>query len=300
MNLKPLTAESYDDIYPFYQNFHINASELSFTNLFMWRHKYQFHYVILENYLWICNIKNESTYYFSQPLGDYSDKKGLYCSINTLFDFLSEKNMKLIVKKADIRFVEAANAVGFTPTVEEDRNSFDYIYDFSELSALSGNKYHKKKNHINKFMKTIPEFSYIPLTPESLPLLVQQYHHWFDENQREGQEQDFAEEKLAIKVALDHYGLLKFKGGMIEIEGKIQAYTLGEALNNDTLLVHIEKANNDIPGLYPLINQLFLQNQTESFTWVNREQDLGLEGLRKAKLSYHPVSFTKKYILRFS
>lgn len=300
MNLNPLTAESSEELLTFYRDFRIEASELSFTNLFMWRYKYQFHYVILENFLWICNIKNDSTYYFSQPIGDYSDSERLFKSIETLQRLLSDKSMPLIIKKADQRFVEVARRIGFSPTVEEERNAFDYIYDFPELSALAGKKYHKKKNHINNFMKSVPDFTYIPLTPSTLPLLVQAYQNWFDENPREGLEQDYAEEKQAIKEALDHYELLGFNGGMIEIDGKIEAYTLGEALNNDTLLIHIEKANNAIPGLYPLINQLFLQNQIQSFTWINREQDLGLEGLRKAKLSYHPAFFIEKYILRFT
>ncbi len=300
MKLVPVSHESYSVIINYYNTFRIEASELSFTNLFMWRHKYNFHYIIVGDYLWICNIKNESTYYFSQPLGDYSQSDALRLSILELKAMLTEKGMSLIIKKADMSFMSVLQELDFNTDIQEDRNSFDYVYDFGELSALAGNKYHKKKNHINKFMKTVPDFTYYALTEETLPLLKESYHFWFDENPREGLEEDSNSEKHAIEEALNHFELLNFKGGMIQIGGKIEAYTLGEALNPDTLLIHIEKANNAFAGLYTVINQLFLTNQTTDFLWINREQDLGIEGLRKAKLSYHPAFFIEKFIVRFS
>lgn len=299
MELLPLNPNCYSLFRPYYEKMNLLASELNYTNLWMWRHKYRFHYLISHGFLWICNIKNESSYYFSQPIGDYKAIDSLIASIQDIQEFLGMLNIPLIIKKTDTNFVSLLSSLPFTVGVVEDPSSYDYIYSFEELLTLPGNKYHKKRNHINKFTKSVTEFNYIPLSVDSLPLLQRSYIHWFDNNERESSDDDFKEEAKAIKEALDSYSVLNFEGGMIVIDSRVEAYTLGERLNADTFLVHIEKANPSIPGLYPMIHQSFLQNLSSPYKWVNREQDLGIEGLRKAKLSYYPTHFIEKYILYF-
>lgn len=299
MELRPLTRDALSLIKPYYEQYRLEASEVNLTNLFMWRHKYQFHYLIVEGFLWICNKKNASTFYFSQPIGDYSDPQAVVQSVITLKAWLLEQGSPLVIKKSDRVFLHLIQASELTAEVIEERDAFDYIYTFEDLKALPGNLYHKKKNHISKFMRSVAECDYLPLNDTTIEDLRNNFSEWFDLYAREGLEEGLAQERQAIEEMLSVYGQLPFSGAMILIDGKVEAYTLGEQLNDDTLLIHIEKANPNLPGLYPYINQQFLMHQTHPYQWVNREQDLGLEGLRKAKLSYHPAYFVEKYTLRF-
>jgi len=163
------------------------------------------------------------------------------------------------------------------------------------LIELKGRKYHRKRNHIKQFQEKY-SFQYIPLAPEWIPQCLQLQTEWCDLRDCEASP-GLLNESLAIKEAFTHFEELGVKGGAILINGKVEAFTLGDPLNPETIVIHIEKANPAYEGLYPTINQAFLEHQGSGYTYVNREQDLGEEGLRKAKESYFPHHLVNKYTI---
>ena len=176
-----------------------------------------------------------------------------------------------------------------------DRDNSDYVYLTRDLIQLSGNKYHRKKNHLNQFTKK-HVFEYRELTVELVECFLEMQEGWCQ--LRECTEKpDLLAEDYAIREALTRFEELEYQGGAILMNSRVQAFSLGEPLNGDTAVIHVEKANPDIPGLYAAINQLFCSNAWSHLTYVNREQDMGLEGLRKAKESYYPHHMVNKYTL---
>lgn len=182
---------------------------------------------------------------------------------------------------------------GFTSV--PDRDYSDYIYLRSDLAELSGKKYHAKRNHLARFNKLDYEFS--PITEKDyddcILYLVDNY------NSSGKSDHSFIAEQFAINTFFSYFDALELKGGIIRIDGKIAAVTVGERLNSDTFCVHIEKADTSYEGIYAGINNLFVRSAAEGSTYINREEDLGLEGLRKAKLSYHPAFILNKHIVTF-
>ena len=177
--------------------------------------------------------------------------------------------------------------------ITPDRDNSDYVYLTEDLIKLEGNKYHGKKNHINKFKKN-HAYTYASLTPDLVQECLALESQWCDIRHCE-LFPGLAGEERAIYEALTNMDHLDFKGGVILLNGKVEAFALGEQLNPETAVIHIEKANPAFEGLYQLINQEFCAHEWKDIPYINREQDLGEEGLRKAKLSYHPHHLVKKY-----
>lgn len=180
-------------------------------------------------------------------------------------------------------------------TVEDDRDSSDYIYLRSDLVDLSGRKYHAKRNHLARFKELNCEYSLITENDldECIIFCTETY------NNADSPDHSFIAEQFAINTYFSHFRELGLAGGIIRAEGKIIALTLGERLNSDTFCVHIEKADTAYAGIYAGINNLFVRSSMDGMKYVNREEDLGIEGLRKAKLSYHPAFILRKYTVTF-
>jgi len=276
-----LDIEDKSIIRSYLEAFQIQASELSFTNLYVWRNKYNFHYIVLNNYLWIINVK-DNFYYLSQPIGDYDKKEELLTSINMMKNFLGDR--PFVMKKVEERFVEILMKSELSCLFKEVRNDFDYIYDFKGLKNLSGKTYRKKKNHINQFLKKY-DWHYADLDVDGFSDIKVICDQWFE---------DVNDEKKAIDDLLLNYEALDVSGGILYIENRPVAFIIGEELNQDTLVIHFEKGNNNYHGVYPMVFHEYI-NSIDNYRYINREQDLGIAGLRKSKLSYHPVKFIKKY-----
>jgi uncharacterized protein len=265
-------------------------SEFTFTNLFIWRHAYQLKVSRLKNFLCLLSDQGENSFFFP-PIGE-GDMVECY---RVLLQYLKEKGAlpkiarvpEAVVAKTDWK------AEGFV--AELDRAQSDYIYLTEDLIKLEGRKYHRKRNHIKQFKEKY-SYQYIPLTSEWISECLRLETEWCDLRHCETIP-GLLNESLAIKEALTHFQSLGMKGGAILINGKVEAFTLGEPLNGDTVVIHIEKANPAYEGLYTLINQAFLEKQWSGCTYVNREQDLGEEGLRKAKESYFPHHMINKYTI---
>ena len=168
-----------------------------------------------------------------------------------------------------------------------DREYSDYIYEVDDLIRLSGSKYHGKKNHLNKFLNTYA------FSEDNIEECRRMKEEWAV--RKGGDIEEYREELDIIDKVLDNYDKFNLIGGLIRIDGKVSAFTIGEAISEDTFVTHFEKADEDIPGLYQAINQQFAANSISGFKYVNREDDIGLPGIRQAKLSYRPVMMFDKY-----
>lgn len=179
-------------------------------------------------------------------------------------------------------------------SVELDRDYMDYIYRVDELVALSGKRFHGKRNFLARFYRQ--NWSFEPITAENLGDCLKMNGQWC-ENHGCRHDPTLREEACAVGISLRHFADLHFFGGLLRVDGQVVAYTLAEELNPDTVVIHMEKAFSHIPGAYPAINREFLAQMCEKYTYVNREEDLGVEGLRKAKLSYYPTLLLPKYLV---
>jgi len=287
---KDLSLEEKPLLDTLFKHFPPLLSEFTFTNLFIWRHAYQLKVSRLKNFLCLLSDQGENSFFF--PAIGEGDMVECY---RVLLQYLKEKGAlpkiarvpEAVVAKIDWK------AEGFV--AELDRAQSDYIYLTEDLIKLEGRKYHRKRNHIKQFKEKYT-YQYIPLTSEWISECLRLETEWCDLRHCEVIP-GLLNESIAIKEAFTHFEELGLKGGAILINGKVEAFTLGEPLNQDTVVIHIEKANSAYEGLYSLINQAFLENQWSEYTYVNREQDLGEEGLRKAKESYFPHHMVNKYTI---
>jgi len=299
-------------------------SEFTFTNLFIWRHAYQIKISHLKNFLCLF-AENRDHPFFFPPIGEGDAVECCQALLQSMKESGVPVKIARVPEEVASRFDWKAE--GFM--VELDRDQSDYIYLSEDLILLQGRKYHRKRNHIKQFKEKYA-YQYLPLTPELISDCLRLQTEWCDLRQCEVIP-GLHNESIAIKEAFSHFEALgvhpvrksiealpppeivskydpvtdqrKFfsngvKGGVILINDKVEAFTLGEPLNQNTVVIHIEKANPAFDGLYPMINQAFLENHWSGYTYVNREQDLGEEGLRKAKESYFPHHMVNKYTLR--
>lgn len=179
-----------------------------------------------------------------------------------------------------------------------DRSSFDYVYAIDDLADLRGRKFQKKRNHFNRFRAEHPDYEITPLTRESLPDIQNMVNDWYLHRLQIDPEGDYMLESIAINRAIQNYEDLHMEGVMLTEGGKILAFTMGSRLGQDTFDIHFEKAREDVDGAYAAVNCEFaryLRLKYPGTAYLNREDDLGLEGLRKAKLSYNPHHLVEKY-----
>ncbi|MBD3215545.1 MAG: DUF2156 domain-containing protein [Candidatus Lokiarchaeota archaeon] len=179
---------------------------------------------------------------------------------------------------------------------KEDRVNWDYVYDKEDLIALEGNKYRSKRRLLEKFLEQY-DYEFHLVSEEWIDKCRSLQNKWCIINECQSNE-DLEQEQIAIDRFMDHYAALDYNGGLLLVDGKPAGYTFGEMLNEDTNVIHIEKAHTYYEGSYQAINNMFLQKCCEeNANFVNREQDLGVPGLRKAKQSYHPKYMVKKYVV---
>ena len=178
-----------------------------------------------------------------------------------------------------------------------DRDSYDYVYAIDDLADLKGKKYQKKRNHYNRFRDNYPNCTIEPITGENLPQVKQMLEDWYAQRQESDPSGDYHMEQAAIYKALRHYDQLGLEGIVLINEDRILAMTIGSRLSGDTFDIHFEKARAEADTAYTVINCEFaryLRAKYPEIQFLNREDDLGLEGLRKAKLSYYPHHLVEK------
>jgi hypothetical protein len=256
----------------------------------MWRHHYRPHWLEWGDCLFIILETGNEPPFGLPPVGSRDKEKAL----DFFFDELrkGDDTPKVCRVSEDFinRFVDPSRY-----DVYLDRDNSDYVYSTRDLIHLSGRKYHKKKNHLNKFLKHY-RFEYRSLDIELVECFLEMQESWCQ--MRECVENpSLLAEDYAVREALTHFESLAYQGGAIQINKKLEAFSLGEPLNRDTAVIHVEKANPEIQGIYAAINQRVCENAFPDMRYINREQDLGREGLRKAKESYYPHHMVDKYVV---
>ncbi|MBR5542659.1 MAG: DUF2156 domain-containing protein [Oscillospiraceae bacterium] len=178
----------------------------------------------------------------------------------------------------------------------EKRSSFDYIYSRKALATLSGKNYHQKRNHVNKFTKRYSgRFEYSAMVKADIPEVLKFQKKWMElASEKQGIE-SLRYETHACEELLSHFSEFSLRGGILRLDGEICAYCVGAKISDDTVDVMIEKADFRLDGAYQVINKLFCENECKDVSYINREEDMGIEGLRRAKLSYYPEFMLEKY-----
>jgi hypothetical protein len=290
-----LTLEDREIVHEMLWQYQPQTSELTFTNLYIWRDTYHPQWCILDDVLLIIGRDDGGDPYAFPPVSLTSRVSATRALLEWLRDEQGVAAPRVL--RAGARLAEELEgAEGFE--IEPTRDHFDYVYEREDLAELAGRDYSNKRNHINFFMRNY-EFTYEPLVPETLEAASRVACEWCEKYRCED-DMNLMEERDAVQEALKHFETLRAKGGLIRVEGRVEAFAIGEMLNDETLVVHIEKADPDIRGLYPLINREFVRHCCTDAKYVNREQDLGVPGLRRAKKSYNPARMVKKYRVTFS
>ncbi len=294
-NFKPIHLEDREIIRETLWKYQPETSEWTFTNLFIWRSHYGFQWCMYKDWLIVlCTSRPNETYAF-QPIGPPSRLGVTRLLLEWLRNEKGEK--KPCIKRADqqlVREIEGSKDLQVEPT----REQFDYIYRSKDLIRLSGRNYHSKRNHINKFLHSY-SFTYAALKEDHLEACLEMSGLWCELRRCE-EDLNLLGEWEAVREALTHFHALSIQGGVILVQNKVEAFALGELLNDQTAVVHVEKANPEIPGLYTMINQQFCEQSWQNVPSINREQDLGEPGLRQAKLSYYPDHLVEKFLIQLA
>lgn len=289
LNFQALKTEDKEIYDKYLQNCGERGCEYNFTNLFLWgRQKATVHQ---GNLAFFCQFNRKSVYLF--PLGEnlkptldaiISDarKRGIPCRLTSL----TEADQERLEQWYPRQFY-------FQP----DRDGFDYIYSIDALADLNGKKLQRKRNHCNRFRILHPNCTVAPITDENTPQVLQMLEQWYAQKKAADPAASFRLEQVAITKALEHRKALGMEGLVLMEKGRIIAMTMGSSLSENTFDVQFEKALEAYGGAYAVINREFaryLRGKYPNLQWLNREDDLGLEGLRKAKLSYCPNRLVEK------
>lgn len=260
-------------------------SEFTFTNMYAWRNAYRFSVSMFDDFL-IVRSDAKKIPCFLEPLGD-GEKKPVMEKIilNTSGSFIRIPEIVQKEFEGDSRF-----------RIEFDGANSDYLYNARELINLSGRKFDGKRNLIKKF-KSAYTYEYVRLDPVHAKECLGFADAWCIVRDCDGVE-GLRHERVALEDMCANFSLFHLAGGAIRVEGKICAVALGERLNPQTLVIHILKADPNMPGLYQLMHHEFVSHEAGSLLYVNMEQDLGIEGLRKAKESYQPIRRINKFTIR--
>ncbi|HPX79427.1 MAG TPA: phosphatidylglycerol lysyltransferase domain-containing protein, partial [Bacteroidales bacterium] len=296
----PITLSDQTLIEPYLKNTGKTGAEYSFTTLYMWAGIFNSFYRVVpqdgQSLLLVRSRKDpDAPWHFLYPMGAESSVP-------------AEIALKVLKEAAeDHPFVVGAlsreEAIALQNTgaphleILETRDSFDYVYQASSLVTLKGKKLQPKRNHLNAFTKDFPDFKVVPITQDEIPACLKMNYQWC---QMMGcmYEVDLGQEACAVHKAFRGFRELGLEGLMLLADRQVIAYTLGELFNKNTWLVHVEKAFPQYRGAYQLINREFVRYALEKYPeieYINREDDSGDEGLRQAKLSYHPAFFIEKY-----
>ena len=303
IEFNPITIETKTIFNHFLSHNIERGCETSFTNLNIWGFQ---QYAIVYDQLIIFSFYN-GYYFYSYPIGNGDKKQAILAimedakernidfSLTWLYGNASEELEQLFPDK----FI-----------IESDKASFDYIYDINDLADLLGRKYHKKRTHCNKFYKTFPNYRVEPLTENNISVIKPMIEKWYNDRLLDNPDNDYHSEQKALEKALIHFRELNMEGLML-LEGNddnnidtrigdshILAVTLGSPLSHDTFDVHFEKARWDVDGAYTVINNEFaryIRDKYPNIKFLDREEDMGLLGLRRSKESYYPHHLIEKH-----
>ncbi len=303
-----ITVEDRSFLEEYLNGYDYKTSGLSFSALYMWRDINRFSWMQAGDYLLLAGISHLELEdgiiepFLFPPLtktGAY-DPQGVREALEEAKQIFEEKGHPFSIRLLPFHMIDIIeSACPGKMKFIEDRPNYDYVYRRQDLVELKGRDYHAKKNHLNYFHKNY-QYEYVPLTSA----MADDAMRFIDEfNQRkevpEHEMQMLKMEEQAMEDVFRNLEKVGYTAGAILIDGKIEALTIGGTLNKNTITVHVEKANVNFRGLYQAINNEFCINVPPFVKYINREEDMGIPNLRKAKLSYKPVKMVEKYIAVF-
>ncbi|MDD6478550.1 MAG: GNAT family N-acetyltransferase [Oscillospiraceae bacterium] len=285
--MQQFIIEDYKRISEFLNNDNENSCEDTFINLLVWQKPYETYYEIYEDCLIIRSFEGGDKT-FRLPFGRDFEKG---------FSHIVEQSggkMPKIWSPDGANFKKFKELYADKYEFIEDRDGFDYLYLRDDLVNLSGKKYHSKRNHIAAFSKAY-DWRYESISNDNKAKIIECLEEWYQKNSEKINIYTDAE-KTGIFTVLDNLERLNVKGGAIFVGEKAVAFSLGSPINSKTFNVYFEKALPEYSGAYSVINREFAKYEAEGYTYINREDDMGIEGLRRAKLSYKPYELIKKYL----
>jgi hypothetical protein len=285
LDFKPITLDRQRDYLEILSRHPWEASDYSFTNMWGWHGEYDLEWAWADGMVWI--RQNSPIPVLWAPVGPW-DRIDWADSFDRLFPEKTE-----FIRVPEKLALQWETVLSGRIILEEIREHWDYLYDVSELIELKGNRFHKKKNLLNQFVSKY-NHQYVPLSPAVIQQALCMQEDWCVWRDCESAETLAAENRAICRVLNQWDHLENLSGGAVMVEGRMAAFTVAEKMNPETVLIHFEKGLAEYKGVYQAINHMFL-SQTQGYKQVNREQDLGDEGLRKAKLSYNPLGYVKKY-----
>ena len=286
---KPVTIKNKEDITAYTRSGNYMNCDFAFSNMCSWRFLYDSEFAIDEDFLFIrFFIKHYRVYMCPIGTGDLKQ------AFEKIKKDAAENDYQLRifgVTSSGKNTIEQLFPGKFTITA--NRNYFDYIYLRDNLCSLKGKKYQPKRNHINKFKKNYA-YRYQPITPDMIQECLKLEQKWIQSNHTEKDAESLKFENRSMVFALNNFEALDLTGGAIFVENEMVAFTYGSPINHYTFGIHVEKADIQFEGIFSVINQEFASHLPEQYLYINREEDLGLPGLRQSKLSYQPVIILEK------
>ena len=294
IDFQPLTLGDKERYEAFLLDGAERGCEYSFANLYLWGRQ---RFAMIRDHIVLFSQFSKRTVY-PYPVGS-GDKKPV---LDAIMEDAAKRGIPCRItglNQEDIIYMEQTYPGQFR--FHCDRDSYDYVYDIHDLADLKGRKYQKKRNHINRFRSLYPNWRVEGLSHANLEAVQEMAADWYKVRQESDPQGNYELEKVALSRLFAHFDTLKPEGLVLYDEDVILAFTVGSFLSEDTIDVHFEKAREDADGAYTAINQAFAQYLRDRYPqvrYLDREEDMGLEGLRKAKLSYYPHHLTEKYWAR--
>lgn len=266
--------------------------DFSFPNLYAWAPRFGTEFDVKDETLFLRFNENKSSHFYMMPVGKMPMKKRL----EILLEDAASRNQPFVMKGVTCNMWDLMQeAMPNTFISQNDRDNAEYLYSAEKLATLSGKKLQKKRNHLNRFKADNPDWEYYPiLTSQQIDECKAMLKVW-DKITHDDEHNNY--DYIATNIMLDNFNELDLKGGAIKVHGELIAFAVGSKLTPDTFVVHVEKAFGEINGAYTIINQQFAEHEGAGFKYINREEDMGIEGLRKAKLSYYPELLLEEAIV---
>jgi len=291
LDFRPVTAEDRAIYESRLADGHVRGCEFSFANVYLWGRQKM---AVMDEQILLFSCFGRYCGY-PWPLGA-GDKKA---ALDAILADAHEKGIACCINGMDAAARDQLEA--FYPgkfRFEADEGSFDYVYDIDALAELPGKNYHGKRNHIHRFEETFPDHRTEPLSAANVDAVREMAADWYRERLAENPDSDFKLEMAALERAFRDFDAIGMEGLVLLEHDRVLAVTLGSRLTDDTFDVQFEKARADAPGAYPMINREFaryLRKKFPDLRYLDREEDMGIEGLRRAKRSYHPHHMIEKF-----
>lgn len=295
LDFKPLELSDKELINKYLKEYNFNTYEYSFATLYLWRKYCNIEYAITHDTLIIKKMQEDIGTYFMQPIG--YDCNNISEIISELIAYKqSHSDMKALFRDIEETFLGVLRDVlQNNITITEDIDNFDYIYSAEELIKLPGKKFHGKKNHYNQFVKSYDAEINDVNSEEIINDCIELATTWL--NEKEDKTHELICELEGIVELLTNKDYLGIDAMAVYVDGDIAGFSIGEKVNDKMAIIHIEKGDSKYQGIYAFVNRTFVEKKYSDVSFINREEDLGVEGLRKAKMSYNPVKFERKYII---